>query len=296
MLMDRKLKNPMETLKSTARAALQTIGGGQALLFVRFLRKLPSLWIQEQCAAKHRGEPWSDNRIFVQGDGDYYPIYCPDDLTNPQGGYLRTYNIFCHQASAWYMRREVCNFIRYAKRARRFADVGSAEGFYGALFASIHGANAEILSVDCGSETGCNPFHSPIVIEQNRDAFGPARWDFVKAFVTDSRKRPPSFALPEDCMVATLPEVLADAEFIPDLIKFDIESSEHEVLLDSLAYLQDHKPVLIVEVHNEFLVKRGLEFRPVLAALRNIGYCVVAWDDSDYLKADNCHVVMVCSR
>lgn len=282
----------MVVFKTSIRRTIQTIGGTQFLLFVRFIRKLPALWKQEKCISRNLNEDWSDNRIFVGGEGKFFPIHCPDELERPEGGYLRTYNIFCHQANAWYMRREVENFIRYAQKAQSFADIGSAEGFYSALFASIHGAKAEILSVDCGSETGCNPSHTPIVIAQNRTAFNPARWDYIKAFVTDAKHEPPSFPLASDCKVLTLQEILDSADFTPDLIKFDIESSEHEVLPDSLVYLKKHKPVLIIEIHNEILSERGLEFAPVMKALTSIGYQVVAWDDADYLKADNCHVVM----
>ena len=116
------------------------------------------------------------------------------------------------------MRREVHNFIRYAKRAKRFADVGSAEGFYSALFTSIHGSQAEILAIDCGSITGCNPSHTPIVIEQNRKIFLPKRMDYVKAFVTNEQRLPPDFELPVYCRIDTLPSICEASGFVPDLI------------------------------------------------------------------------------
>lgn len=283
----------MTPLPNFTRRALKTIGGEQALFLVRFIRKLPAFWRQERCAAQHLVQPWSDNRIVVAGErGEYFPIYSPDDLDSPEGGYLRTYNVFCHQANAWYMQREQQNFIRYAKRACSFADVGSAEGFYSALFASIHGPQAEILSIDCGSTTGCNPYHTPIVIEQNRRAFSPRRWDYIKAFVTDAQRRPPTFELPSDCQINTLSALFAAAGFSPDLIKFDIESCEYEVLLDSLSWLEQHKPVLIIEVHNLILEARKLSFKPVLKALEGIGYRVIDFDTPDYLKVGNCHVVL----
>ncbi len=285
----------MPSLQSLVRHSLKAIGGDQALLLARFLRKIPALWREERCSARHRFQPWSDNCIYVSGEGEeFFRIYSPDDFQGSQGCYLRTYNVFCHQANAWYVRREVRNFIRYAKHAKRLADVGSAEGFYSALFASIHGPNAEILSIDCGSDTGCNPAHTLIVMEQNRQTFFPSRWDYIKAFVTDASRQQPSFSLPVDCRVDTLPAILDGAGFIPDLIKFDIESSEYEVLLDSLGWLQAHQPVLIIEVHNELLEPRGLSFKDVLMKLQSIGYCVVDWDHADYLKAGNCHIVMRC--
>jgi hypothetical protein len=284
----------MSSLPSLVRQAIERLGGHQALLLARFIRKLPALWREERCRAQHQGKPWSDNRIFVAGDNAYFPIYCPDDLAADQGSYLRTYNIFTHHANAWYMRREVRNFIRYASKARRFADVGSAEGFYSALFASMHGRNAEILSIDCGSTTGCNPKHSLIVREQNRQVFQPSRWDYLQAFVTDRNLQHPNFPLPSETRIATLSELFRSAGFDPDLIKFDIESSEYEVLIDSLDVLQESRPTLIIEVHNEILEQRQLTFKPVLKRLQDIGYRVVAYDDPDYLKAGNCHVVLQC--
>lgn len=284
----------MPSLNTLVRHRLQHLAGEDALLFVRFLRKLPALWRQERCIAQHGHLPWSDNRIVVPGEekGDFYAIFSPDDLSRPEGQYLRTYNLFCHHASAWYMRREVRNFIHYAKGVSRFADVGSAEGFYSALFASMHRAKAEILSIDCGSLEGCNPDHSRLVLEQNAAVFLPRRWHYIKAFVTDSQRQPPAFPLPADCRIDTLPSLLEQASFDPELIKLDIESSEHGVLLDSLGWLALHKPVLIIEVHNALLAPRGLSFKPVLQQLQAIGYQVVDWDDPDYLKAGNCHVVL----
>jgi hypothetical protein len=286
----------MISLASIGRNSLHAIGGDRALLLARFIRKIPALWREELCADQHRNKDWSPNRIFVAGDDAYFPIYCPEVLDSPEGGFLRTYNVFRHQANAWYMRREVRNFIRYALTARRFADVGSAEGFYSALFASMHGRDAEILSIDCGSIAGCNSAHSRIVRDQNASVFRPARWDYLQAFVTDARLLKPAFHLPAETSVVTLSALLNGAHFAPDLIKFDIESSEYEVLLDSLGFFEACRPTLIIEVHNSILVERGLSFLPVVKKLRDINYEVVACDVADYLHAGNCHVVMQCFK
>lgn len=277
------------------RNALAGVADGEALLFARFLRKLPSLWRQEKSMAQHGRQGWRDNRIFVDDGCGYLSIYSPDDLESQEGGYVRTYNIFCHMANAWFHRKEVMNFIQSARGVRRFADVGSAEGFYSALFASMHRTQAEILSIDCGSTAGCNPAHTPIVLRQNAEEFKPSRWDYIRAFVTDSARREPSFPLPEDCRIATLPEIMADSGFVPELIKMDIESSEYEVLLDSLEWLEATAPMLIIEVHNAFLASRGLDFAPVLEALKRIGYRLVGKDHGDYLRVDS-HLVLEPAR
>ena len=190
------------------------------------------------------------------------------------------------------MRNEVENFIRYAKRFTRFADIGSAEGFYSALFASIKKTNAEILSVDCGSTSGCNPMHSILLKNQNSEIFKPKRWHLSKCFVTSKSLRKPDFDLPEDCKIITLPQLFYKEDFHPELIKLDIESSEYEVLIDSLDYLFEKRPTLIIEVHNEIFKKRKLKFEFVLKKLFNLGYKIVAYDHKNYLKVLNSHIVL----
>ena len=265
------------------------------IVFIRFLKKIPSLWNQELAKSRHSKFNWAPNRIIVKGSNDYYEIYSPEPKSK-YGSTLRTYNIFVHQASASWMRDEVQNFIRYAKKFNKFADIGSAEGFYSALFASIRKSNAEILSVDCGSTFGCNPMHSDLLRNQNSEIFKPKRWDFSKSFVTSNSLKKPDFELPEDCKITTLTQLFNEEDFHPELIKFDIESSEYEVLLDSLDYLFEKKPTLIIEVHNAFFKKRKLNFKFVLEKLFNLGYKIVAYDDKNYFKIWNSHIVLEINK
>lgn len=283
-------------VKTWLRTQLQGFSSEKPLLFARFLRKLPALWRQELAMAEHQGS--HANRIFIRGDDGCYPIYAAEDTSSDQGSYIRTYTLFCHQANAWYMHNELQNFLHTAKGFKRFADVGSAEGFYSALFASMHPGEAEILSIDCGSTTGCIPAHSLNVREQNRKAFAPKRWDYAKAFITGSDKQAPSFELPADCQVQRLTEVLQQQNFIPELMKFDIESSEYDALLDpaTLDYLQEHQPTLIIEVHNKELSERQLKFQDVLDRLAKLDYAVTAYDDRNFLEIENAHVVMSPGR
>lgn len=275
--------------------------------FLTFIRKIPSLWEQQQAKNRNRVN-WSPNKIVVKGLQDYYEIYSPEPESK-YGSTLRTYNIFVDQASEFYMRREIKIFIKYAKKTHSFADIGSAEGFYSALFASIHRSNAEILSVDCGDNVGCNSMHTNLLIEQNTKMFKPKKWEFVKALVTSNALKSDTkasifkymdspgyfdqdYGLPKDCKISTLSEIFKDAEFNPKLIKFDIESYEYDVLLDSLEYLAIYKPTLIIEVHNEQFKRRGLNFKKVLDKLIHLGYKLVDYDSRNYLKVWNSHIVL----
>ena len=295
--MNNSQTNDHNNMRQQLRILLEKNSWSQRILdLARFTRSIPSLYRQYQCSQQQSKRGWEPNRIFIEYKGSFLPIYSPEDLGSTEdldkGGYLRTYNLFCHHATAWYMRKEVINFIRFALPAKRFADVGAAEGFYSALFASMHGSEAEILSVDCGSEAGCDPRHLVITQRLNSKHFNPRRWDLSKSFVTGSDLQHPNFPLPHDCKITTLPDLLNASDFVPDLIKFDIESSEYEVLLQSHDWLKAHRPTLIIEIHNDFLKPKGLNFKTVLNSLGELGYRVVAFDDKDYLNAGNCHVVL----
>ena len=94
--------------------------------------------------------------------------------------------------------------------------------------------------------------------------------------------------------MTTLPELFEAQNFHPQLIKLDIESSEFDALEDPamLRYLQEHKPCLIIEVHNLELSQRGLKFDTPLQKLNQAGFEVCAFDVPNYLEAGNCHVVI----
>ena len=95
-----------------------------------------------------------------------------------------------------------------------------------------------------------------------------------------------------------LTEVLQQQNFIPELMKFDIESSEYDALLDpaTLDYLQEHQPTLIIEVHNKELSERQLQFQDVLDRLATLNYAVTAYDDRNFLEIENAHVVLSPGR
>jgi FkbM family methyltransferase len=59
---------------------------------------------------------------------------------------------------------------------------------------------------------------------------------------------------------------------VPDFIKLDIEGFEHEALEGSLAFLKQHHPTLLFELHSNYLDQRGLSPRQVVTMLTDCGY------------------------
>ena len=274
------------------------------LHFLRFLRKIPSLYLQDKLIASHKLNEYSPNKIFIKASNEIYPIFSPDILNeeikpNSMGirntGFIRTYNIFLSQANSWYQRKEINNFVKYAKKSYKFADLGSAEGFYSALFASIHREKAEILSVDCFSEQGSDVEKIYILKKQNSEVFKPRVWQIARAFLSDQNEKDIPWKLSKNVDIISMTDLFLKYDFYPDLIKFDIESYEYDVLQSSMNYLKKNKPTLIIEIHNLDLNRRGLNFKNILEDLFKIGYKIKAKDENDYLVKDS-HLILSCDQ
>ena len=101
----------------------------------------------------------------------------------------------------------------------------------------------------------------------------------------------PSFKVSKDTRLMKLEDIFKEKNFHPEIIKFDVESSEYEILMCSIDYLKKHKPILIIEVHITFLEEQGLDFKKVFKKLINIGYKLAAKDTSRYLQ-ENSHIIL----
>jgi hypothetical protein len=72
--------------------------------------------------------------------------------------------------------------------------------------------------------------------------------------------------------VFTLQSVCEKYAIVPDLIKLDIESFEHEVLLSSTEFLRRTKPRIHLELHLGMIRDRGLDARAGMRTLFDLGY------------------------
>ena len=177
---------------------------------------------------------------------------------------------------------EVADFLQLAEGRTALIDIGAQTGFVSALFARSRPGTCRVLScepdpqilpilrrareLNVGKQTDwqiepgaisnaagtlqmrlCNPLHDAY------DAY--ARMDGTVEVQT---KR--------------LPDVVGALGWKPDLIKIDVESYEHEILMDSLPMLAETKPALQLEVHWEFLRRRGRSGLDFLGPLAEMGY------------------------
>jgi FkbM family methyltransferase len=238
-----------------------------------------------------RGIEWHGARILVEDHlGQYYSIYSPCPNGDHFGVVQRTHKIFDHHAHAPYCRRENQMFISAAKSRRQLLDIGAAEGFYSALFAAVVGQSAEIVSVDPMDHNWTAAGHLEecrrINVEKNRCA----RWDIIPAYVSNEQATVDGKAnLGGNCVVTTLVQLCEKSNFIPDMIKLDIESWEWEVVTSSIPFLSRHGPTLLLELHTRELKERGLDATDLVGQLSTIGYDIRGTDNTDWSKS-NAHL------
>ncbi|MCL4479018.1 MAG: FkbM family methyltransferase [Deltaproteobacteria bacterium] len=83
-----------------------------------------------------------------------------------------------------------------------------------------------------------------------------------------------------------------------DLIKIDVEGFEYNVLKGAFHILQRHKPLLFVEVDDNFLKRQDSSAKELVELLHGLGYVVRKADTHTIVKPDynflDCHFDIVC--
>ena len=196
-------------------------------------------------------------------------------------------------------RHEWQEFLELARPCRAFVDVGASGGFFSMLFAAsrpshLHGAavlsiepdqscrrtleelralhgrpglNWNIDACAVGAEPGTTSFASSgfggEIVSANRDNRGEleelASINGLSSKVTTVE-------------VSTLDRICERNGIVPDLVKMDIESYEHEVLHASIGFLRKTSPRLHLELHCGYLRDRAIDPTETLTLLRHAGY------------------------
>ncbi len=72
--------------------------------------------------------------------------------------------------------------------------------------------------------------------------------------------------------VETIAQAAARLGIVPDYLKIDIESYEDEAIRGSLPFLRQHKPIIFLELHLDYLEQRQRSGRRVVEMLQEAGY------------------------
>ena len=170
------------------------------------------------------------------------------------------------------------SFIKLCQGCGKLLDLGSSAGIFSAIFTAsrkqseIVGVEPDRISFDLFAETMEANGKSNSSWRRERvvigDAPGEVRFAngaFGGNVVGQARA---------DCEVLPMETIAGLCErinFNPDIIKIDIESFEYEALTGSLAWLQQKRPRLFLELHWQFLVDRNVDPAAFLRLLEEAG-------------------------
>ncbi len=180
---------------------------------------------------------------------------------------------------------ELCAIAQRAPSGGILFDIGAHAGLVSAMFCSANAGNSvfsfepsplltkrliairalngfaermEIVNAAIGQESG--------EMEMLIDPTG--------GFVQAQRFDHTMWGTPETLRVRV--ETIADASarlgVVPDYLKVDIESYEEEAIRGSLPFLRQHKPVIFLELHLDYLEQRQRSARAVVEMLEGAGY------------------------
>ncbi len=252
-------------------------------LFPRFVRRLPDHYV----ATKHlylRAELGLPVNVCIFDDKRYF--YTPDSLN--------VHDLWVHQCTSFYTRGEVKEWLRFSEGCLSLLDAGASAGFFSAVFNRTTDGAGRILSVEPDKRSyallqetirlnnGVNNWRSAncaLSGTVGQLEFSPSDFGGGIGSAGNSRQNiyrgPDAGAAPspsEPVRVETLESICESHEFIPDLIKMDIESYELETLIAAKAYLSRVRPRIFLELHNEMIRARGLRPETIVEALHEIGY------------------------
>jgi FkbM family methyltransferase len=239
-----------EPMKRSLRAKLFGYTGSHGRLAVRFEEDAhgPFATIDDRIALRYRVEDAGDFAYQFRDNGDSVD--------------------------------EMAGFLRCARDARTFVDVGAWKGLFSLLFCSLHPDNRAVAYEP--SPAGQHAIRalasanaiSSIAVRTVAVGASPSR-------VPGRRAPNGTFAVAGDDSdgaaigdldVVSLDEDLQALDVTPDLVKIDVEGYEYEVLVGARRLLSRSRPIVCLELHLDVLERRGVSPSTVLDELALRGY------------------------
>lgn len=182
-------------------------------------------------------------------------------------------------------RTEVAGIARLARRGGVLFDIGAHTGLMAAVFCAAHPENrtfcfepSPMLQSRLEAMRKVGHLEERMQIEPIAIGEKPSTLtmlvDPVGGFVQSQRFEHSMWAEPQEIQVRveSISDCVQRLKVSPDFIKIDIEGYEYEAVKGSLDFLAEKKPVLLFELHLNYLEQRQLSARTLVEMLAGCGY------------------------
>jgi len=177
---------------------------------------------------------------------------------------------------------ETADFLELSTGCSRLIDIGSQSGFMSALFAKSRQGSARILSIepdpqvhlilDRARELNSRPGidweirHIAVADKKGKISVPTTNGSYEPEVTSTQAQKPINVA------AESLASLFDTISWTPDILKIDVESFEHEILVPAIPLLAEIRPALQLEVHWEMLADRDCNPFEFLGPLHEIGY------------------------
>lgn len=182
-------------------------------------------------------------------------------------------------------RAEISGIAEVALRGGTLFDIGAHAGIISALFCAGRSTNKvysfepspvsqkRLEAIRALNQIEDRMFIQPSAIGSDRAKLE-MLLDPAGGYVQIQHFEHTAWAAPQRIVVEveSIPQAAERLGVIPDFIKLDIEGYEYEALKGAASFLSEHQPLLLFELHHNYLEERGLSSRQVMTMLSDCGY------------------------
>jgi FkbM family methyltransferase len=253
--------------------------------FARFLKYLPRIYRAHvlECQRRFSGLEGDPRVLFFDRD---VHLVTPNDVSTHT-----VWREFMASADGFH---ELRAFRRLARGCRNLLDIGAAQGLFSAVFARTADHPIRIVAVEPTQEVG--RLHQQTAAWNARNGLD---WQVQRVALSDRTaittlgsdvldghfcQYADKLDLAQTLQVTTLDTLCNSLNFVPDLIKMDIDSFEFEVLTGSPDFLARHRPKVHFELHPNDLRRRGKDPAKVIALVER-SHRIAESLPRDYLRA-----------
>lgn len=216
-----------------------------------------------------------------------------DESLEPMPGWvLRCHPLCVEEFRAFELdpeqQKELHTFVGYCRPGMRFLDVGAHWGMF--TLAALHhgGPEARCLDIEAsdaaaavlGANLALNGSLQRVTLVNAACGDRPGHLAMLTTgaggadyFVVPDSERPDCIRVEQ----VTIDQMSRLHEFLPTHLKVDVEGYEQEVLTGAAQVLREQRPLLFLELHGDFIRRRGGDPERVLQLLTDAGY--VHWQD-----------------